>query len=93
MMRMSDAGGIMRKLVEIEQIIRINGKDVLDTNECALYLNITPCHLRHLAMNKDIPYYKKAGKLYFSKSELDEWRLAERIPTNEEVRQIANKLY
>lgn len=87
---MSEITAVIRKLDEIFQMIRISSKDVLDTGECALYLGISPSRLRHLASDKEIPYYKRGGKLYFSKSEIDSWKLSERVPTNEEVQQIAN---
>lgn len=89
----SITNALMRKLVQIEQIIRINGKDLLSTAECAFYLGVTACHVRHMASNRKIPYYKRNGKLYFSKAELDEWIKAERIPTDFELKQVVNKLY
>lgn len=90
---MTNMNAVIRKLIEIEQMIRISSKNVLDTAECALYLGISASRLRHLASAKEIPYYKRAGKLYFSKSEIDDWKLSERVPTNEEIKLIANNLY
>ena len=84
---------ILSKLTNIECLIRISNKDALDINECALFLGITTGHLRHLCADKTIPHYKRGGKLFFSKQEIDNWKLAERIPTNEELGVIAQTLY
>ena len=89
----SMTNALMRKLVQIEQMIRINGKDLLSTAECAFYLGVTACHVRHMASDRKIPYYKRNGKLYFSKSELEQWIKTERIPADFELKQIVNKLY
>lgn len=81
------------KLCAIEWQLRISQKDALNTEECAQFLGISQDHLRHLANNRDIPHYKCGGKLYFSKKEIDDWRLSERIPTNNEMKEIARTLY
>jgi len=46
-----------------------------------------------MASDRKIPYYKRNGKLYFSKSELEMWIKTERIPADFELKQIVNKLY
>lgn len=84
---------ILDKLSKIEWLMRISQKDALDINECALYLGVSSSHLRHMACKRQIPHYKRVGKLFFSKREIDDWRLAERVPTNEEIEQIAQSLY
>jgi len=77
------------KLANIERLLIINGKDALNVSECAIFLGITPSRVRHLASERDIPHYKRGGKMYFSKQELQDWMLAERIPTNKEIEAIA----
>lgn len=84
---------ILSKLTNIETLMRISQKNALDINECALYLGITVGHLRHLCADRIIPHYKRGLKLYFDKTEIDSWKLSERIPTNEEIERIAQSLY
>ena len=84
---------VIAKLTKIENLMRISQKDALDINECAIYLGISTSHLRHLACTHQIPHYKRLGRLYFSKKEMDDWRLSDRIPTDEEIAEIAKQLY
>lgn len=41
--------------------------------ETARYLGIAPNTVRNKAYKNEIPFHKPAGKMYFFKSELDEW--------------------
>ena len=84
---------ILRKLTEIEMNLRMMQKDSMNVKECAYYMGVTQSHLRHLTSDRKIPFYKKLGRLFFSKKEIDEWRLSDRIPTNEEMLEIARNLY
>ena len=84
---------LLEKLTQIEWLMRIGQKDALDINECAKFLGLSASHVRHLACTHQIPYYKRLGRLYFSKKEIDEWRLSERIPTDEEMKTIAQNFY
>lgn len=84
---------LYNKLCEIELQLRISQKDALNINECAQFLQCSTDRLRHLASAREIPYYKRQGKLYFSKSEIDNWRLTDRIPTNDELSEIAKNIY
>lgn len=77
------------RLANIERLLIINGKDALNVEETAFLLGVTPGRIRHLASDREIPHYKRGGKLYFSKHELFSWMLDERIPTNKEIEAIA----
>lgn len=81
------------KLSDIEWQLRLSQKDALNTDECARFLGISAGHIRHMVAAREIPYYKRGGKLFFSKKELDAWKLAERIPTNSELAEIARTFY
>ena len=84
---------VIERLEKIEMLMRISGKSALDINECSAYTGISKTYLRHLTSGHIIPHYKKCGRLFFKKSELDEWMLQNRVPTDAEINELANKLY
>lgn len=73
------------KLDRIERLTLLAAKPVLDITEAALFTGFSVGHLYRLTSSKEIPHYKKDRKLYFKKSELEEWMLENRILTNEEI--------
>ena len=49
-------------------------KEILDVFEVADYLNLSASNIRKKTSNEEIPHRKPSGKkLYFIKSEIDEW--------------------
>lgn len=82
--------GIEERIERIEKLLIINAKQVLNAGECALMLGISESRVRHLACDKDIPHYKKGKLLFFKKSEIEDWMLRDRVPTNEEIREKAS---
>lgn len=81
--------GIEERLARIERLMVIGSKSVLDTSEVALMLNLSESRVRHLVSERNIPHYKQGRLTYFKKSEIEEWQLQQRIPTNDEVKQKA----
>lgn len=67
----------------------IGAKNVLDIEEAAVYTRLSVGHLYRLTSGKQIPHFKKARKLYFKKSELDEWMLESKVMTEGEVQRAA----
>jgi excisionase family DNA binding protein len=60
-------------------------KVFLTTKEAAAYLGMALSYLYKLTAKKSIPFYTPTGKkIYFKKSELDEWMNRGRVATNEE---------
>lgn len=52
----------------------INTKDVLTSDEAAVYLGVSKSFLYKLTMRKEIPHYKPNGKLcFFGRLELNRW--------------------
>lgn len=76
---------IKQQLKHIEQLLMLTVKRVLNTAEAATMLNITPGHLRHLVSTRQVPHYKKGSRIYFSKSELEQWQLQNRVASSEEL--------
>lgn len=69
-------------------------KDVMNTNEIAEYLGVTPGHIRKLVSDGEIPCYKSANsnRNYFKRTEIDDWRASTRRKTNRELEiEVATK--
>ena len=55
-------------------------KSILSHEETAKYCDISPDYLYQLTSKKVIPFYKPRGKkIYFKRSELDNWLLRNRF--------------
>lgn len=88
---------LLERLEKIERLLESQNllqKEVLNINESALYLELSTSHLYRLTSTNCIPYYKPNGKkLYFKRTELDQWLLRNRVTTKEEIEtQSANYL-
>lgn len=77
------------KLDRIERLSLIAAKPVLLVEEAAIFTGFSVQHLYRLTSAKAIPHYKKDRKLYFKKSELEEWMLENRVQTNDEIERQA----
>lgn len=87
------------KIGKVEKIQEIEGnieqikdriwtvKEVLTTSEASAYLGLSESYIYKLTSAKQIPHYKPNGKLvYFSRNELSEWAMKNRIqPVEPEV--------
>ena len=77
---------IEERLERIERLLVIGNKEVLNTSEVALMLDMAVQTVRNLMHERAIPYYKRGGKAYFRKSEIESWMLkGQRIVSNEEI--------
>lgn len=76
---------MQEQLDRIEKFARIGAKEVLNVEEVALMIGVSKSRVYHLVSSRDIPYYKQGKKVLFKKSEIEEWLLRDRIPTNAEI--------
>lgn len=76
---------INARLDRIEQIALISAKSVLDINEAATLTGLSVGHIYRLTSGRQIPHFKKNRKLYFKKSELENWMLEQKVLTDEET--------
>lgn len=62
-------------------------KEVMNTEEIAKYLGVTPDHVRVLARQGKIPCYKQqnSNRNYFKRTEIDGWKASSRCKTNREL--------
>ncbi|RYE40270.1 MAG: DNA-binding protein [Sphingobacteriales bacterium] len=91
---------IVEKLNSIEALLKSmsrveNGNvtitEILNVDEAAKYLSVTKSHIYKQTSQNEIPHYKRGKKIYFKRSELDEWLTKHRITTKEEIDRMATE--
>lgn len=60
-------------------------KNVIDVEEAAMLTGYTVKGIYTLTSEKRIPHYKKNGKLYFKKDELEAWMTENKVLTQREI--------
>ncbi len=74
------------RLERIERIIMMGNKEVLDTEDLAIYIKRSAARIRTLVSKREIPHYKNdRGHVHFKKTEIDEWLLGQKVHTNDEL--------
>lgn len=88
---------IMEKLDRIERMvtrIRENqeiketqetSKEIMNVQQVADYLSISKQTVYGMTCRMEVPFYKRGKKNYFKKSDIDEWLLATRRKTREDI--------
>ena len=73
------------RLSRIENML-LSQKKVLNFDEASAYTGLSKSHLYKLTSTGGVPCYKPTGKkLYFDKSELDEWMLRNKKLSQDEI--------
>lgn len=68
-------------------------KDALTFNEASMLLDLSKSYLYKLTHSRQIPHYKPNGKkIYFKRSDLENWLFRNRVSTADELEQQAEKL-
>ena len=89
---------IIEKLNSIETLLKSmnrveNGNvtvtEILNVDEAAKYLSSTKSYIYKQTSQNEIPHYKRGKKIYFKRSELDDWITKNRIWTKDEIEQKA----
>lgn len=88
---------IMEKLDRIERMVTIirenqeiketqeTSKEIMNVQQVADYLSISKQTVYGMTCRMEVPFYKRGKKNYFKKSDIDEWLLATRRKTREEI--------
>lgn len=63
--------------------------EILDVNGVAEYLNLTKATIYSMTHKREIVHYKRGKKLYFYKSDMDDFISQGRVKTMEEIEQEA----
>lgn len=68
-------------------------KDALTFNEASRLLDLSKSYLYKLTHSRQIPHYKPNGKkIYFKRSDLENWLFRNRVSTADELEHQAEKL-
>lgn len=89
---------ILEKLNNIENLLKAGMKndngtvtitEVLNLNQAAEYVSLSKSAIYKKTSERNIPHFKKGKKLYFKRSELDNWLTGMKISTKDEIDQAA----
>lgn len=68
-------------------------KEVLTSEETALYMGVSKSYLYKLTMRREIPHFKPLGKLcYFNRHEIEAWLQSNRVATATEINDRAEAM-
>lgn len=81
---------IKAQLLRIEELTLAGIKAVLNITEASQFTGISKAQLYRLTSEKRIPHYKKNNKLYFKKTELENWMLQNKVETIDEINSRAS---
>ena len=81
----------IKELIQNQSVLQ---KEVFNMEDTVLYLGLSKSHLYKLTSTNRIPHYCPQGKkLYFKKSELDEWLTRNKsFTTDDDEKQAADFL-
>lgn len=77
---------------ELSKRLQLPQKDVLTLEDASAFTGLSRSQIYKLTSAGDIPHYKPNGKyIYFDRKELEAWLLRNRVSTNEEITEIAQR--
>ena len=84
---------IAEKLERIESLLERSvsstPKEVMTIEEASKYLGFKTSYLYRLTSSNKIPFYKPGHKVFFKRSELEEWVFNHRESTHDEIEKRA----
>ena len=82
---------INERLDKIERLVLIGSKDVLTMEEVSLMTGFSQSKLYRMTSSKTIPHYKPlGGKLFFDKTEIENWLRTNKVETEAVTKAKAN---
>lgn len=82
---------VLQHIEELLEDQRGNGgKTIMNTDEVAKYTGYVKKYIYKLTGEKKIPHYKRGGKVFFRKEEIDQWMHENRVRTDDEIDQAAS---
>ena len=76
---------LMTQLARIEKLLILGTKEALDVDDIMSMTGLSKSRIYALVNERLIPHYKSRGRIYFKKSEIEDWMLQNRVPTQAEV--------
>ena len=89
---------IMNRLDSIENLIKATMKnkvessivtEIFNLNQAAEYLSLSKSAIYKKTSEREIPHFKQGKKLYFKRSELDDWLTQLKIATKADIEKQA----
>jgi len=66
-------------------------REIMDVNEVAAFLKVSKHTIYRMTHKRELPHYKKGGKLYFKREEIEAYRDSGKQLTQEEFEAQARK--
>lgn len=63
--------------------------EVMSLNQLCEYCGFTKSYVYKQTSTREIPHYKKGKRLYFKRTEIDEWLFKEKIKTMDDIQREA----
>lgn len=79
------SSAIIERLERVESLLLLLVKDVLTAEEAATLLGISAQHLRRIARERQIPYYRQGRNIYFSKVEIQQELMKQHYPAKSQI--------
>ena len=70
---------------QIPKVPDIASFDLMNINQAVEYIRIAKSTVYKFTASRMIPHFKRGKKIYFKKSELDEWITKNKVMTKEEI--------
>lgn len=80
---------ILSRLEDIKTLAGLSAKNALVIEDVVLLTGLSKAYLYTLTSTKQIPHYKLGNKVYFNKSEIEQWMLSNKVETVAESEQRA----
>lgn len=81
-----------KSLDAIQRMLFKRDKKALTLEEVAIYTGLSQSYIYKLTSNNEIPFYKPRAKMvYFDREEIDTWLLQNKVKTNKEIEEEANR--
>lgn len=86
---MTTLDDIAKRLDRLESMLAVQ-KSVLTIGDVALLTGYSVKYLRRLIAEHEIAYYRRGNRVFFDRTEVENWMTANRIQSNEEIRHKAS---
>ena len=87
---MTTLDDISARLDRLEKAV-VLAKNVLTIGDVAMMTGYSVKYLRLLIARHELTYYRRGNRLFFCRSDVEQWMMGQRIPSNEEINITANR--
>lgn len=84
-----DGENTIIELLERIERATLTNKPILTVANLTAYTGYSKDTIHRLTSKRLIPHYKREGRLFFKRDEIDRWLLADKVKTQEEIAQEA----